>query len=155
MKITNVIRLMCENEAHKLGISILDVEYLVEHGMKILRVIADKPGEGLSVDDSALLNQQISDCLDNMDIDEENYYLEVSSPGIERHLKTNKDLLEAVNKYICIKTYQKIDGNKEFYGYLKSIDPNYLTIEINIKGKSNIKIIPVSQISLVRLAVKF
>ncbi len=155
MIITNEIKLMCENEAHQLGLNILDIEFINEHGMKILRITADKPDEGLSVDDSTLLNQQISDRLDNMDIEEENYYLEVTSPGIERHLKTDEEILEAVNKYICVKTYQKIDGIKEFYGYLKNIDSNDLTIEVNIKGKSKIMVIPVSQISLVRLAVKF
>ena len=155
MKITNEIKLMCEAEAQKLGLNILEIEFVNEHEMKILRVTADRPGEGLSVDDSTLLNQQISDNLDNMEIDEENYYLEVSSPGIERHLKTSEEMCAAINEYICVKTYQKIDGIKEFYGYLKNIDENDLTIEVNIKGKSRMLIIPVSQISLVRLAVKF
>lgn len=155
MKITNEIKLMCNNEAQKLGLNILEIEFVNEYGMKILRVTADRTGEGLSVDDSTLLNQQISDCLDLMDIDEENYYLEVTSPGIERQLKTEEEILAAVNQYICVKTYQKIEGVKEFYGYLKNIDSDALTIDINIKGKSKIMIIPVIQISLIRLAVKF
>lgn len=155
MKITKEIKLMCESEAQKLGLAILDIEFVKEHGMKILRITANRPGEGLSIEDSTLLNNQISDSLDNMDIDEENYYLEVSSPGIERVLKTDEDILESVNKYVCVKTYQKIDGIKEFYGYLKVFDSKELTIKVNVKGRPRIKVIPVNQISLIRLAVKF
>ena len=75
--------------AEKLDLEIVEVEYVKERGIKILRIIADS-SEGLDVDKATALNQMISEALDVEDYIKEEYYLEVSSPGLERELKKEK-----------------------------------------------------------------
>ena len=79
--------------------------------MRIIRVIADKE-TGLTLEDSVALNEALSDKLDELDPIEGQYYLEVSSPGIERELTTDKDIYRAIGKKVYIKTYEKIDKEK-------------------------------------------
>lgn len=93
------------------------------------------------------------------------YYLEISSLGIERELITIDDYNRALSeeKYIYVKTYQKIkytknknsDGEKEFYGYLKSFNDEEIEITTMIKAREYTITIPKSLIALIRLAVKF
>ena len=87
--------------AEKLDLEIVEVEYVKERGIKILRIIADS-SEGLDVDKATALNQMISEALDVEDYIKEEYYLEVSSPGLERELKKESDITNAIGKYICI-----------------------------------------------------
>ena len=84
-------------------------------------------------------------------------YLEVSSVGVERELKTEKELELALNKYIYVSSYEKIENlkTKDVYGYLESYDAN--TITINAKEKTKTKIIKINRdkIAKIRLAVEF
>lgn len=140
--------------ALKLGLEILDVKYVKENGIKILRVIAEGK-ESLSIDEATALNNLIGEELDKEDFIDEEYYLEVSSAGLERELYNDKDIISSVDKYIYISTYEKVNNSKEFYGYLKKYENNVVTIETNIKGINKIIEIPRSLISLIRWAVKF
>lgn len=140
--------------AKTLGLEIVDVEWVMENHNHILRIIADKDG-GLTIDDSVSLNEAISARLDEEDFINEEYMLEVSSPGLERPLKTDADIKNAIGEYINIRTYVNIEGLKEFEGYLKDFNDGKITIEVNIKGRSKQFIIEKSKISKIRLAVKF
>lgn len=140
--------------AKDLGLEIVDVEWVKENHNNILRIIADKDG-GLNIDDSITLNEAISLRLDEEDFINEEYMLEVSSPGIERPLKNDNDIINAIGDYINIRTYAAIEGIKEFEGYLKDYSDGKISIEVNIKGKSKTYIIEKSKISKIRLAVKF
>ncbi len=149
-KATNLV----ERCAEKLKLKIVDVEYVTENNMNILRVIA-VDDENLDIDQATDLNNLISEELDKEDFINEEYYLEVSSPGIERQLKTEEDIVKAQGKYICINTYEKIEGLKEIVGYLQEYQNKIVKIEINIKGRMKMIEIPFEKISKIRLAVKF
>lgn len=150
-------RLVSENEAKKLELEIVEVDYVFENGIKILRVIAD--GEnGLDVDDASELNRLISDALDlipEKDFITEEYYLEVSSVGIEKELKTDSDILENVGKYVYVKTYEKVEGIKEVYGDLVSFEDGVVTINYLVKTVRKQVKIQKDKISKIRLAVRF
>lgn len=140
--------------AQKCNLKIILVEYVLENGIKILRVIAD--GEnGLSLDECTKLNEMISEKLDEEDFIDEEYYLEVSSEGIEKELRNDEDIRKSIGKYVFIKTYEKINGLKEIYGDLISFENDELEINYMVKNiKKNIKINK-NKICKIRLAVKF
>ena len=140
--------------ASKLGYEIISVEYVFENGIKILRVIGN--GEnGFSIDDAAKLNEEISAELDKEDYIDEEYYLEVSSEGVEKELRNDKDITNAVGSYIFAKFYEKIDHVKEVYGDLESFDGNTLQIKYNVKGRIKHLTVKKEQICKIRLAIKF
>ena len=149
----NSLRL-AEECAQKLNLRIIEVEYVFENGIKILRVITD--GEnGLSLDDATKLNEMLSARLDEEDFIDEEYYLEVSSEGIEKELRNDEDIKKAIGKYVFIKMYEKVDGIKEIYGDLIDFDGDILDVNYLVKNKKkNIKI-QKNKISKIRLAVKF
>lgn len=138
--------------ADGLNLQIISVEDVRENHMRIIRVIADKEG-GLTVDDSVALNEALSDKLDEVDPIEGSYYLEVSSPGVERELKTDEDLHLSIGKKVFIKTYEKIGSEKEFTGLLLEFDGETLKIEANIKQFKKLVEIKKQQIALIRLSV--
>lgn len=146
--------MIAKEEASKLGLEILEVSYVKEHGIKILRIIAEKD-DGLNIDDSSNLNMAISSRLDEVDLIDEEYYLEVSSAGIERELKSTTDINNALGKYIYIKLFEKVDGQKEIYGDLIEVHDNQLVIASKIKGQPKTFDIDRNKISKIRLAVKF
>ena len=89
----------------------------------------DKEG-GISIDDCVEISRNISDWLDKEDFISEEYILEVSSPGLGRTLKKDKDFKRELGKEIELKTFKAIDKQKEFVGILKNFDENTVTVEI-------------------------
>ena len=109
---------------------LVDVEYVKEGANWYLRVYADKEG-GIAIDDCVLISRSLEEKLDAEDFIEDAYILEVSSPGLGRPLKKEKDYIRSVGKSIDIKLYKAIDKQKEFTGILKENmeDQIVLTIE--------------------------
>ena len=111
------------------GFELVDVEYVKEGGNWYLRAYIDKDG-GISVDDCEVISRAFSDRLDEEDFIEDSYILEVSSPGLGRPLKKEKDYIRSMGKKLEIRTFRTIDRQKEFYGVLKAYDENSVTIEL-------------------------
>lgn len=156
-KIIEKAREIALEEASKLNLEIIDVDYVKEKGIKILRIIAEGK-EGLTIDESALLNNAISERIDMIperDFIEEEYYLEVSSEGLEKELRKDEDIFASIGKYICIKTYEKVDGLKEIYGDLVDYKDGIVTINYLVKTQRKTVSIQKEKISKIRLAVKF
>ena len=145
---------LSEKCAEKLGLKIISVDYVFESGIKILRIIAEGE-DGLDLDEASSLNELISNELDIEDFIDEEYYLEVSSEGIEKELRTDEDITKSVGKYVFVSTYEKINGLKEFYGDLLSFDGETIALSYMAKNiKKNVEI-QKNKISKIRLAVKF
>lgn len=140
--------------AKQLDIEIISVEFVKEFGMKILRVIARKDPV-FTIDDSSDLNKLISDELDKVDIIEEEYYLEVSSEGIERELRNDDEIKQAIGEYVCIRLYEKLNGKKELYGDLLEFDNDEIKLEVLNKNRKTEVVINKSKIAKIRLAIKF
>lgn len=133
-----------------------NVEKVKDYGMNVIRILIDDPNTlDIDIDDVAAINQEILDVVNDLLPDD--LYLEVSSVGVERKLKTEKELELALNKYIYVSSYEKIENlkTKDVYGYLESYDAN--TITINAKEKTKTKIIKINRdkIAKIRLAVEF
>ncbi|BBA93282.1 ribosome maturation factor RimP [Streptococcus ruminantium] len=134
---------------------LVDVEYGKMGGDYVLSIFVDKEG-GISLQDTADLSEMISPILDTIKPDPfpEQYMLEVTSPGLERPLKTVVALEQAVGKYIHVKLYQAIDKVKVFEGTLLSFDGNVLLMEYMDRTRKKEVAIPYQTVAKARLAVK-
>ena len=135
----------------ELGFELVDVEYVKEGGTWYLRAYIDKPG-GITVDDCETVSRRFSDILDEKDYIEDSYVFEVSSPGLGRPLKKEKDFARSLGGEGEIRTYRPIDRQKEFIGILKSYDEDTVTITYEDESE---QIFDRSSIALIRLALDF
>ncbi len=135
---------------------LVDVEYGKIGSDYVLSVFVDKP-EGITVNDTADLTDIISPLLDTIKPDPfpEQYFLEVTSPGLERPLKTKEQLADAVGQYIHVSLYQAVDKSKTFEGTLLSFEEDSVTMEYMDKTRKKVVQIPYKLVSKARLAVKF
>lgn len=130
---------------------VVDVEYVKEGSNWYLRAYIDKPG-GITVDDCELVSRALSDLLDKHDFIPDAYILEVSSPGLGRQLKKEKDFKRSLGEEVDVKLYKAIEKQKQFTGILKAYDEEKITLEFE-EGET--LEIPRQNISLVRLAFDF
>lgn len=133
------------------GFELVDVEYVKEGGTWYLRAYIDKPG-GITVDDCEVVSRRLSDILDEKDYIDDAYILEVSSPGLGRPLKKEKDYKRSLGEEVEIRTYRMIEKQKEFTGILKSYDDKTVTIELE---DETVRTFEKSNIALIRLAFDF
>lgn len=138
----------------KHNLDLVEVSWVKEYNTFFLRIIIDKEG-GITVDDATVVSEELSPLLDKEDFIKEEYMLEVSSPGVERELKTDKDITSSIGEYVHISLYAKKDGFKEIEGYLRSFENDEIMIEANIKGRNKSFTFNKKEISKIRLAIKF
>lgn len=132
------------------GFELVDVEYVKEGGNWYLRAYIDKQG-GISVNDCELVSRRLSDLLDEKDYVEDAYILEVSSPGLGRPLRKEKDFKRSLGELVEIRTYRMVEKRKEFTGILKAYDDSTVTIEED----GTDRVFDKSEIALIRLAFDF
>ena len=132
------------------GFELVDVEYVKEAGNWYLRAYIDKPG-GITVNDCEDVSRAFSDILDEQDFIEDSYIMEISSPGLDRPLKKEKDFKRSLGKLVEIRTYRPIEKQKEFCGILNAYDSNSVTIDEDGTERTFDK----KDIALIRLAIEF
>ncbi|TAH63733.1 MAG: ribosome maturation factor RimP [Gottschalkiaceae bacterium] len=135
----------------KYEFELVDLEYTKEGPHFYLKVFIDKPG-GITIDDCQKVSEQLSELLDEKDPIDDNYFLEVSSPGLDRPLKKDKDLEKSIGKDIEISLYKQVDGKKKYIGRLTKFDEKSILIS---DEKENIIEIDREIISKINLAIKF
>ncbi len=133
-----------------LGMELVDVEYVKEGGRRILRVYIDKPG-GVSHEDCEVVSKRLDVLLDREDPIPQSYYLEVSSPGIERPLKKMRDFQRFTGHMVRVTTFAALEGRKKFTGRLAGVEEGTLVLE----QKGNTITIPMDRIASARLHVEF
>ncbi|MDY3796031.1 MAG: ribosome maturation factor RimP [Agathobacter sp.] len=135
----------------EMNFELVDVEYVKEGGTWYLRAYIDKEG-GITVNDCEAVARQMNEILDAEDFIPDSYVFEVSSPGLGRPLKKEKDYIRNLDKEVEIRTYRAINKCKEFYGILKEYDADSVTIQTEeqevLKFQKN-------EIALIRQAVHF
>jgi ribosome maturation factor RimP len=129
---------------------LVDIEYIKEGPEWYLRVYIDKEG-GVTVDDCQKVSEALSDLLDRVDPIDHSYILEVSSPGVERPLKTKRDYDHFTGREVEIKLFSAQDGKKEFSGVLEGFENGIVTI-VTSEGKLSFQ---KEKIASARLAFKF
>lgn len=133
------------------GFELVDVEYVKEGGTWYLRAYIDKEG-GITVNDCEAVARRMNDLLDEEDYIEESYVFEVSSPGLGRPLKKEKDYIRSMGKDVEIRTYRAVNRQKEFIGALKAYTDDTVTIET---GDGEEMTFQKKEIALIRLAFDF
>jgi ribosome maturation factor RimP len=136
-KITDRIAELAEPVVREQGCELWDVEYVKEGSDFYLRVYADKEG-GITIDDCVIISRELEAKLDEEDFVEEAYILEVSSPGLTRKLKRDRDFEKSIGKLVFIKLYKAENGAKEHTGYLESFDKDNLVIKADKESADSI-----------------
>ncbi len=113
---------------HNLSYELYDVQYVKEGKDYYLRITIDKEG-GISIEDCETVNRAIDDILDKADYIKESYFLEVSSPGLERVLRKLAHFEKQIGNKIQVKLFKPVEHKKEWEGILKAIDENQLELE--------------------------
>jgi ribosome maturation factor RimP len=154
-KITEEIEKLVSPIVEELKLELVDIEFLKEGRDWFLRVYIDNPEGNIDIDQCAQVSEKLSEELDRTDPISQNYFLEVSSPGAERPLKKEEDFERAVGQFVFIKTYEAIDGMKEFEGYLLANGSDTIEVEMRIKTRKVTVVIDKEKIALARLAIDF
>ena len=128
-KIEDLVKTKIEN----IGYELYDVEYVKEGKNFFLRIYIDSP-KGIDLNDCEKVNNEITDILDEKDYIKEQYFLEISSPGIERVLRKDRHLEKNIGNLVGVKLFGKDDnGKKEYQEILKSFDEENIFLEGDIK----------------------
>lgn len=141
------VEMLLQSKINELGYELYDVEYAKEGKNYFLRIFIDKQ-DGIDLNDCEKVNDGIMDLLDEADYIKEQYFLEVSSPGIERNLRKDKHLDGAMGEEIEVNLFKPFDKKKCLQGVLTGYDENTITmmyendeISINRKDISHMKTI--------------
>jgi ribosome maturation factor RimP len=127
---------------------VVDIEYRRESGGWILRLILDKEG-GVTLDDCTRVSQEVGRSLDVEDILQTSYTLEVSSPGLTRPLKSEKDFMKYLHRLVKVKTVDPIQNRRQFKGKLLGVSEN----EVEIEVEREIFQIPLSNVAKANLEI--
>lgn len=145
-KIEDTVLGLADALAEKLGFFVVDVELKTEMGEKILRVYIDKEG-GVNLDDCEEFSRAFDSIIDEADPIPEAYSLEVSSPGLERRLKKEREFLHYIGSMVEVKMFKETNGRKEFRGVLADysdktayIDCEGERVSVNPKETAYIKL---------------
>ena len=138
----------------EMDLELVDIEYVKEGKNWFLRVYIDSP-TGVDIEECSKVSERLSKQLDKHDPIPQAYFLEVSSPGVEKPLKKKEHFEQAIGKQVHIKTYEPIDGEKVFEGKLVDFKDDVLTVEQKIKQKTSRVMIPYDKVASARLAVLF
>ena len=120
---------LIKKRVEDIGYELYDVIYLKEGKNYILRIVIDKP-EGITLEDCEKVNNEITDMIDEANYIKEQYFFEVSSPGLERVLRKEWQLKKYIGEKVEIRLFKKDENNfKQYEGILKSVKNEYLEIE--------------------------
>jgi ribosome maturation factor RimP len=128
-----------------------DVEFIKEGPFRYLRVIIDKE-DGVGTDDCQMVSKFLNQKLDKVDPIEEQYFLEVTSPGIERELKKPEDFVKFAGKRVCASLFNPLNGSKVVKGTLVGLKDN--KIIINSENSGDIEL-PKDKVAVIKLVVDF
>lgn len=127
--IAEMVKTLAEPIVEAAGCELVDVEFVKEGGSWFLRVYIDKTG-GVTLDDCERISGPLNEAIDAQDPIPHAYYFEVSSPGLERALKSERDFQKAIGKAVEIKLFQAVDGLKRYEGTLTDYDGKSLTVTL-------------------------
>ena len=137
-KIEERVEELIKEKIENIGYSLYDVEYAKEGPNYYLRIFIDSE-KGIDLDDCEKVSNEINEKLDEADYIKEQYFLEVSSPGIERILRKDKHLEQNIGQQVDVKLFKKDEqGNKNYVGELKAFDEETITVDENKIERKNI-----------------
>jgi ribosome maturation factor RimP len=141
---------LVEGILEEMGFELVEVEYIHNLGRWILRLVIDKEG-GVTIDDCAKVSNELGDLIDVKNFIDHSYALEISSPGLDRPLKKEKDVLKAMNKKIKLKMLTPVEGRRNYSGYLRDFENGMLHVEI----ETGLVALPWSEVDKANLIYEF
>lgn len=141
-------------ELTDLGYELIDCEYVREGRRNVLRFFIYKEG-GIGIDDCETVSKYVDGRLDELDPISEPYYLEVSSPDLNRPLVTTRDFERNLGETLDLSFYQKIDGEKSVQGVLKEVTEDEITLEVTDGKETKTKVYPRKDLAKVTIAILF
>ncbi len=138
MKTTDVVDSLVREKIKELGFELDEVEYIKEYGSMVLTLYIDSPN-GVTLDDCERVSRAVEPVLDENDPIEEAYYLSVSSIGLDRPIKKDKDFQRNIGNKLQVKLYAPVNKKKELIGTLKGFDDESFTIAVDKLGDVTIK----------------
>lgn len=130
LSIAGQVGSLVEPILEEMGYELVDVEYVSSFGRWILRLFVDKEG-GVTIGDCARISQELGDLIDVKEFIRHEYYLEVSSPGLDRPLKKEKDLSRAVGKRVKVRLASPVNGRRNFAGVLVHYSDGILHLKVD------------------------
>ena len=134
-KVENLLK----DKIEKLGYNLYDVLYVKEGQNYYLRIFIEKAEGAIDLNDCEIVNNEINDILDKADYIKEQYFLEVSSTGIEKVLRKDKHLQSSIGEKVEVKLFKPIDRKKEIIGILESFDKDKIIIKTEEKAEIKIE----------------
>lgn len=141
---------IAQKSADELGYEVVDIEYQKGSKHDLLTIFIYKDS-GIDVDDCTLMSRSVEEHLDKLNLIENPYYLEISSPGLDRPIKTQSDYKRNLGKEVEIKLFAPMDGKKKYEAVLEDFNTDSVFVKVN---EEKIEI-PIKAISLMRLLIKF
>ena len=132
-----------------------DIEYVNEKNEWYLRIFIEKNNDHLDMDTCVAVSEEISEKLDEADIITNEYYLEISSPGAEKPLKTLEKVQQSVGEYVYIQFKKPTQGMDDVYGTILSVDNETIEFQYLVKNIKKTCTLQYQDIAFIRLAVKF
>ena len=127
-KIEEKVEELVKEKIENIGYSLYDVEYAKEGPNYYLRIYIDKP-DGIDLNDCEKVNDEINDLLDQADYIKDQYFLEVSSPGLNRTLFTEEHYKRFIGREVMVKFTKSVDGKKNIKGILKEVNEDSIVVE--------------------------
>ncbi|HLS35360.1 MAG TPA: ribosome maturation factor RimP [Bacillota bacterium] len=137
----------------EMSLELFDLQYVKQGPEWYLKIFVDKKEGGITIDECGLLSNELSEKLDEEDFIPGTYFLEVSSPGVERPISTKEDFKNSVGKHVYMTLYAPVNGEKVYEGLLKQFENDIATIEYQVLSKKKTAEIPFKKIANARLAV--
>lgn len=122
---------LVKNPIEKLGYNLYDVQYVKEGKDYFLRVFIDNEANSISLEDCEKVNNEIEPLLDTADYIKEQYFLEVSSTGVERLIRKQSHFEKAINQMVSVNLFKPFNGGKEFIGILKDFNDSTIYLQID------------------------
>ena len=138
-----------------LDLKLYDVEWITENKNRFLRISISQHNNMIDLETCTSASEKISEVLDQLPELNFAYMLEVCSPGAERQLKNFDDIKEAINEHVYVKLKEPNNGIHEVTGDLTEVNENHIIIDYKDKTRTKTLLIPISNISYMRLAIKF
>lgn len=151
--LSEVVRGVAQRVVDSRGWELVDVEVKRDRGGHIVRLFVDKEG-GIGLDDLLSVSEEVSAILDAEDPVDSTYTLEVSSPGLDRALKTEGDYRRFVGRLVKLSSYEPVDGRRHWTGRLQGLEDGMLTVDLENEGGGTARI-PLDKVSHGRLEVEF
>jgi ribosome maturation factor RimP len=149
MEVIEQVKLLIDKYLEQNSIELVEAMYRREQGGMMLRLLVDKAG-GINIKDCEELNNFLSRALDEANVIEERYTIEVSSPGLDRPIKTDRDFEKSMGRAIDVTTYEPVDGSKTHSGVLIGMNKE----EVVIASGDVSTVIPRSKVAMARLRIE-